>query len=89
MQGELWIDAATGITVHQAGRLVKQPSIFVRRVDIVQDTDIREGSPYLRITRLGIETRLAGRAELTIREHPGRCADRAANATMSSPPLDE
>jgi ABC-type transporter Mla MlaB component len=74
IQGELWIDTATGLVVRQAGYLVKRPSMFVRRIDVTQDTEIREGSPYLRITRLGIETRLAGRAELTIKEHPGRSA---------------
>jgi len=71
MKGELWIDAATGVGVRQAGRLVKQPSVFLRRVDVTQDTDIRDGRPYLRITRLTVETRLVGRAELTITEHPG------------------
>src|SRR5204863_1625848 len=49
IQGELWIDAATGLAVHQAGRLVKSPSVFLRRVEVTQDTDIREGSPFLRI----------------------------------------
>jgi len=66
----LWIDAATGIGVHQAGYLVKRPSIFVRRVGVVQDVDLREGRPYRRITRLELDTLLAGRAELTVREHP-------------------
>lgn len=71
IQGELWIDAATGLAVHQAGHVVKRPSVFLRRIEVTQDTDIREGRPYLRITRLEIETRLVGRAELTIKEHPG------------------
>ena len=70
IQGELWIDASTGLAVRKAGRMVKSPSIFLRRVSIVQDTDLRDGRPYLRITRLDIDTRLAGRAELTITERP-------------------
>jgi hypothetical protein len=86
IQGELWIDAASGVAVHQHGRLVKSPSMFLRRVDVVQDTDIREGSPYLRITRLGIETRLVGRAELTIKEHPGQSAEIPVTAVMSAAP---
>jgi hypothetical protein len=86
IQGELWIDAATGVAVHRAGRFVKKPSIFLRRVNIVQDTDIREGTPYVVITRLAIETRLAGRVELTIRERPGRCADIPVSAGMRSAP---
>ena len=52
-------------------------SVFLRRVQVVQDTDVREGQPYLRITRLDVDTLLVGRAELTIRERPG---DRVAAA---------
>ena len=74
IQGELWIDAATGIAIHQAGHLVKRPSVFLRRVNVVQDTDLREGRPHLRITRLDVDTLLVGRAELTITEHPGESA---------------
>jgi hypothetical protein len=70
IQGELWIDVSTGIAVRMAGHLVKSPSVFLRRIDVVQDTDIREGLPYLRITHLDIDTRLVGRAELTIQERP-------------------
>jgi hypothetical protein len=70
IQGELWIDVSTGIAVRKAGHLVKSPSMFVRRVNVQQYTDIREGRPYLRITRLEIDTRLVGRAELTIQERP-------------------
>jgi hypothetical protein len=70
IQGELWIDASSGLAVRKSGRMVKTPSVFLRRVSIVQDTDLREGRVYRRITRLDIDTRLAGRAELTITERP-------------------
>ena len=71
MKGELWIDVATGVGVRQTGQLVKQPATVLRRVEVTQDTYTREGRPYLRITRLAVETRRAGHAELTITEHPG------------------
>jgi hypothetical protein len=83
IRGELWIDAATGIAVHQAGYLVKRPSMFLRRVGVVQDVDLREGRPYLRITRLDLDTLLAGRAELTIREHPYELAPEQALFTSA------
>ena len=70
MEGQLWIDAASGLAVHQDGHLVTKLSIFVRRVELVRDTRVRDGVPYLETTRLTIDTRLVGRAELTIREHP-------------------
>ncbi len=68
IRGELWIDSSSGLATRKAGRFVKMPSVFVRRIDVVQDIYFREEAPYLRIMRLGIDTRLAGRAELTIRE---------------------
>jgi hypothetical protein len=71
IRGEVWIDAATGVAVHQSGYLVKKPSVFLRRVSVVQDTDLRGGRPYLRITHLDVDTLLVGRAELTITERPG------------------
>jgi hypothetical protein len=70
MEGQLWIDGASGLAVHQDGHLVTKLSIFVRRVELVRDTRLRDGVPYLETTRLTIDTRLVGRAELTILEHP-------------------
>jgi hypothetical protein len=70
IKGELWIDAQSGEAVHQAGRLVKSGSIFLRRIDITRDTEIHEGRPYMRVTHLDVDTRLAGRAELTVKERP-------------------
>ncbi len=67
IRGELWIDAASGIAVREVGRVVT--SAFPR-VDVIQDTDIREGRPYRRITHMNIGARMAGSAELTIIEHP-------------------
>jgi hypothetical protein len=68
IQGELWIDVASGLAVRKAGRLVKTPSVFLRRIDVAQDIDILDNAPYRRITHLEIDTRLVGRAELTITE---------------------
>jgi hypothetical protein len=68
IKGELWIDGATGIAVHEAGFLVKRPSIFIRRLKITRDVSLRDGTPYLRTTHLDIDTLLVGRAEMTIVE---------------------
>jgi hypothetical protein len=70
IKGQLWIDAETGLAVHEGGHLVKKPSIFVRQVELVRDTQLRDGVPYVENTRLAIDTRLVGPAELTIREWP-------------------
>jgi hypothetical protein len=66
--GELWIDNETGLVTHLAGRLVKNPSILLRKVEISQEMELRAGSTFARETHLLIDTRFAGPGELTIRE---------------------
>jgi hypothetical protein len=70
IKGELWIDGATGLAVHEAGYLVKKPSIFIRRLRITRDIGLSDGVPYLRTTHLDIDVRFVGRAELTVVESP-------------------
>jgi hypothetical protein len=70
IKGELWIDGATGIAVHEAGYLVRRPSLFIRRLKIARDVSFSDGVPYLRTTHLDVDIRFAGRAELTIVESP-------------------
>jgi len=70
IQGELWIDGDTGAAVRQAGYLVKRPSVLVKRVDVTRETALSEGIAGMRVTHLTIDTRLFGRAELTISERP-------------------
>jgi hypothetical protein len=69
IRGELWIDD-NGAVVRESGYLVKSPSIFVKRVNVTRETDVREGQPEERTTHLSIDARLVGRAELTIHERP-------------------
>ena len=68
IRGQIWIDPVTGVAVHQAGRFVTQPSIFIRRIEVTRETNLRAGLPCTRFTHVAIETRLVGRAELTITE---------------------
>ena len=70
--GHLWIDGATGLVVRQDGRLVKSPSVYIRRVEILREFENRGGSLYRRTTHLDIDTRLVGRAVLTIEETPAK-----------------
>lgn len=70
IRGQLWIDAATGLAVRQTGYLVRTPSIFIRRIHVTRDTLLRDGVAYAKTTHLEIETRLVGRADLTITERP-------------------
>jgi hypothetical protein len=70
INGELWIDGATGLLIHEAGYLVKRPSIFIRHFKIVRDVRLQDGVPYIRTTQIEIDARFVGRAELTITESP-------------------
>jgi len=70
INGELWLDGRTGAVVRQSGYLVKRPSIFVKRVDVTRETTLHDGTAETRVTHLSINTRLVGRAELTILERP-------------------
>jgi hypothetical protein len=75
IKGELWLDGETGAVVRQSGYLVKRPSIFVKRVDITRETALQDGMAASRVTHLSVETRLIGRAELTIHERPCAAPD--------------
>jgi hypothetical protein len=65
-KGEIWIDAATYLRVQESGYLVKNPSIFLKRVDFVRKYDIRNGVSVPLQVKSVVDTRLIGTAELTI-----------------------
>ncbi len=65
-KGELWIDAASFLPVRETGRFVKNPSIFLSRVEFVRDYDIREGLALPRRIESTVHTRVVGKAELHI-----------------------
>jgi hypothetical protein len=65
-KGEVWIDAATFLRVRESGRLVKNPSIFLKRVEFVRNYEIQDGIAVPRSVESVVETRLVGKAELTI-----------------------
>jgi hypothetical protein len=82
IQGVLWIDAESGTAVRVSGYLVKRPSIFVKRVDVTRETSLRDGVAQSRVTHLALDTRLVGRAELTIHERPCvECVDSAVSGS--------
>jgi hypothetical protein len=65
-KGELWIDVATYLRVRESGYLVKNPSIFLKRVEFVRKYDIQDGISVPRQVKSTVDTRLVGKAELTI-----------------------
>jgi hypothetical protein len=65
-KGELWIDAVTYLRVQESGYLVKNPSIFLKRIAFVRKYDIVDGIAVPRQTQSVVQTRLVGKAEITI-----------------------
>ena len=56
--------------LHQSRYLVKNASIFLKRVNLTRENCLRDGIVETRITHLLIDTRLVGRARLVVVERP-------------------
>jgi len=65
-KGELWIDAKTYMPVREAGKLVKNPSIFFKRTDFVRTYKIDNGVAVPEHIDSVIKTRIVGPVELSI-----------------------
>jgi hypothetical protein len=65
-RGEVWIDADTYLKVQEKGYLVKNRSIFLKRVEFTRQYEIRDGHSVPRHTESVADVRMVGKAELTI-----------------------
>lgn len=65
-KGQIWIDTATYLRLQEAGYLVKNPSIFLKKVEFVRKYEIRDGISVPLQVQSTVDTRLVGKAELTI-----------------------
>jgi hypothetical protein len=65
-KGELWLDAQTCLPVYERGRLVKNPSIFFKRVDFERAYTIRDGIAIPDRFESTIEARMVGRVQLSV-----------------------
>lgn len=65
-RGELWLDTATAMPVREAGRLVKTPSVFLKKVDFIQEYEIRDGVAIPKRFQSTADVRVFGRAELNV-----------------------
>ncbi len=64
--GWLWIHADTGLPVRESGRFVKNPSVFLKRVEFLKDYRLRDGIAVPSKIESEIVTRVVGTARLTI-----------------------
>ncbi len=65
-KGDLWLDAKTGMPVREAGVFVKTPSIFLKKVEFVQQFEIHDGVAIPKHLQSKADVRLVGRAELNM-----------------------
>jgi hypothetical protein len=65
-RGELWLDSETAMPVHQAGRFVKTPSVFLKKVEFAQEYELQDGIAIPKHFQGTADMRLVGRAELSI-----------------------
>ncbi len=64
--GELWLDPETHLAVRESGRFVKNPSIFLKKVEFVREFEIRDGMSIPKSIQTSVDTRLVGKANLTV-----------------------
>jgi hypothetical protein len=65
-KGELWLDAATGMPLRERGELVKNPSMWLKKVAFVNEFELQDGVAIPAHIECTVDTRIAGRAELSI-----------------------
>jgi len=70
INGVLWVDGETGIALRETGYLAKNPSVFLKRINVTRENHLQNGAVASRITHISAETRLVGRVQLVVVEHP-------------------
>ena len=65
-KGDIWVDEETALPIREAGRLVKSPSVFLKKVEFVREYQI-EGQLAMPLrTQSLTETRFWGKAQVAV-----------------------
>jgi hypothetical protein len=67
IKGELWLDGDTGMPLRETGRLVRSPSIFFKKTEIVRRYEVVEDRARLAEMTMQIETRIVGKVEMAVK----------------------
>jgi len=70
IKGVVWVDAITGEKIRQSGYLVKNPSLFIKHVDLTRDNYYRNGRIDTLVTHIAVEVRVVGKVRLVVVERP-------------------
>ncbi len=65
-KGELWVDANTYLPVREAGRFVKNPSVFLKKIEFIRDFEIKDGVAFPYHIESRVDTRFWGPAQMSI-----------------------
>ena len=65
-KGELWLDAKTFMPLREEGEFVKNPSVFLKKVEFVRDYEIQNGIAVPKHIESKVDTRIVGRADISI-----------------------
>jgi hypothetical protein len=65
-KGELWIDAKTNLPVRESGQFVKNPSIFLKKVEFTRDYELKDGVAIPKHIESRVDTRLVGVTQIDI-----------------------
>jgi hypothetical protein len=65
-KGEVWVDPETYYAVRESGTFVKNPSVFLKKVQFTRVYTIQNGVALLSHVDTVIDTRIVGRAELSV-----------------------
>ena len=65
-KGELWLDAQTYLPLRESGRFVKNPSIFLKKMEFVRTYEIQDGIAAPQRLESRVETRLFGPVVLSV-----------------------
>ena len=65
-KGEMWLDSKTYLPVMESGKLVKNPSIFFKKVEFVRSFKIKDGAAIPQHMDSIIDARLFGKVNLSV-----------------------
>ncbi len=65
-KGTLWVDAETFLPARESGLLVKNPSVFIKKVSFTRDYQTTNGVAVVARLETTVETRVVGEAHMTV-----------------------
>jgi len=86
-KGEIWLDPATCLPLRESGHFVKNPSVFLKKVEFVRDYEISNGVAFPKHIESTVDTRFWGKAEMSIDYSNYSTEDQHADAGAAADPI--